>query len=158
MNTYAPTSIFSFSPSESDPSLDDITALDTILRLCFAVRPSSSSFIFFLPFPLGSLGSLRFLSLGLRSPFSLWNKRRQEKYSVLILHIITIKLRFFFQIKGNFLKEKMHKNEIQMIKMQPNKIYYWNYMVSELFSFLYLSKYIFMHIKKCIETKMHKNE
>ena len=54
-----------------------MVALDTIFLLCLVVRPSSSSLFFaaaaaFFPLPLGSL---RFLSLGLRSPFSLDNKK-----------------------------------------------------------------------------------
>ena len=62
-NTYRPTSILSFSPSESDPSLDDMMALDTILRLCLAVRPSSSSGTFLRPLPSFFLRGLRSLSL-----------------------------------------------------------------------------------------------
>ena len=46
--TYRPSSILSFSPSESEPSLDDMIALETIFLLCLAVRPSSSSGTFFL--------------------------------------------------------------------------------------------------------------
>lgn len=53
-NTH-PSAIFSFSPSESDPSLEEMMALDTTLRRCLAVRPSSSSTTFF--FFLESLGS-----------------------------------------------------------------------------------------------------